>query len=59
MLPLDWRETNYQSLILVAVFVACFAVYWAMLRMGFTYARGLYAQSELRNYHRVRPTEEV
>ena len=56
---LDWIETNYQSLILVAVFLACLLVYWLVLRVAFGYAKALYAQWELRRYHRVRPTEEA
>merc|ERR1712226_1612063 len=55
VLPVEWIESDYQALILVAVFLACFALFWGILRAGFIYARELYAHQELRHYHRVRP----
>jgi len=55
VLPVEWIESDYQALILVAVFLACFALFWGILRAGFIFARELYAHQELRHYHGVRP----
>ena len=38
-LPVEWIESDYQALILVAVFLACFALFWGILRAGFIFAR--------------------
>merc|ERR1719300_474120 len=55
VLPVEWIESDYQALIIVAVFLACFALFWGILRAGFIFARELYAHQELRHYHGVRP----